>query len=386
MERIVDTFEIIEKNLLENSFIKRFLDNSSDKLIYTNYLNRMIKYLVLTDESINDINEVIELFLKKNVKIITILDIFHLVKKEFIEINKNKNINITDVYEAMEAKQNFFIHQYVETYFKKFSNMSLLLEELELKELEFEKQNKIFEEYKRAVDYSSIVSKTDSKGVIEYVNDNFCKISGYSRDELIGEYHNIIRHPDEPKELYEELWDTIKSGKVWQGKIKNRRKDSSTYIVEATIMPILDINGNIQEYIAIRKDITEAENQKLDYELLKATEMRDNVNKAISISNQEFINNIPIASIYIDKEDTIINYNDEFLELFNIAEDNELIDKIENYEASIYDVCSSLDDIIWKYEIDTVDNKLKIELKNSEKSNLVISVKEIEDKFLVLFY
>jgi len=116
--------------------------------------------------------------------------------------------------------------------------------------------------YKLAIDKSSIVSKTDLKGIITYVNDMFCKASGYTREELIGSSHNIVRHPDVPKEEFKNMWDTIQNKQIWKGTIKNRRKDGSAYIVNATIIPILDNKGEISEYVAVRHDITELEASK----------------------------------------------------------------------------------------------------------------------------
>ncbi len=116
--------------------------------------------------------------------------------------------------------------------------------------------------YKKAIDKSSIVSKTDTHGIITYVNKMFCNVSGYSEEELLGRSHNIVRHPDVPSEVFKDMWDTIQSKKVWKGVIKNRRKDGSAYIVQATITPILDSDNNILEYVAVRHDITELEESK----------------------------------------------------------------------------------------------------------------------------
>ena len=115
----------------------------------------------------------------------------------------------------------------------------------------------ILEEYKNAVDRSSIVSKTNKKGIITYVNEQFCDISGYTREELLGHPHKLVRHVDMPKEAFKEMWATILAKKAWSGLVKNRKKDGSSYVVEATINPILDHNGEIEEFIAIRNDITE---------------------------------------------------------------------------------------------------------------------------------
>ena len=116
--------------------------------------------------------------------------------------------------------------------------------------------------YKTAIDTSSIVSKTDVKGIITYVNKMFCDVSGYEKDELIGRSHNIIRHPEMPQKLFEEMWDTIQAKKIWKGMIKNKNKDGTSYIVNATILPILDSNDKIIEYVAVRHDVSELEKNK----------------------------------------------------------------------------------------------------------------------------
>jgi len=116
----------------------------------------------------------------------------------------------------------------------------------------------LLEEYKEAANQSSIVSKTDQKGIITYINDEFCKISGYSREELIGKNHNIVRHPDNPKSIFENMWHTIKDKKkIWKGVVRNRAKNGKSYYVDSLVMPIIDLQGNILEYISLRHDITE---------------------------------------------------------------------------------------------------------------------------------
>ena len=126
---------------------------------------------------------------------------------------------------------------------------------------EFSNSQSLLEQYKSSVDRSFIVSKTDKHGIITYVNDEFCKISGYSRDELLGKSHNIIRHPDVDAGVFKEMWHTIKDKKEpWFGEIQNRAKDKTVYWTKAIINPILDSNQNIIEYIGIRTDVTELEN------------------------------------------------------------------------------------------------------------------------------
>jgi len=103
-----------------------------------------------------------------------------------------------------------------------------------------------------------IVSQTDKKGHIIYANDDFCKITGYSKDELIGKPHNINRHPDMPKAAFEDLWKTIKSGKIWQGIVKNLAKDGSYYWVNAKIYPSTSPSGEIR-YVSVRIKPTDKE-------------------------------------------------------------------------------------------------------------------------------
>jgi len=112
---------------------------------------------------------------------------------------------------------------------------------------------------------SSIVTKADLSGLITYVNSAFCKVTGYSQEESIGRPHNIVRHPDNPNDLYKEMWETIKSKKVWKGILKNKGK-LSDYWVDLTILPILDDKNEIVEYIAVRHEITQVieQQQKLD--------------------------------------------------------------------------------------------------------------------------
>jgi methyl-accepting chemotaxis protein len=98
----------------------------------------------------------------------------------------------------------------------------------------------------------TLLSKTDAHGIIVFANDAFCNVSKYSRNELIGRSHNIVRHPDMPKRLFEIFWETIQKGEIFRGIIKNMAKDSSHYWVKATIMPVMDEEKHIIRYIGAR--------------------------------------------------------------------------------------------------------------------------------------
>ncbi|MGA1931886.1 response regulator [Arcobacter sp. YIC-464] len=128
------------------------------------------------------------------------------------------------------------------------------------------KQKKELEKYLNAIDNVAIVSKTDTKGRITFANEIFCEMAQYTREELYGSHHNIVRHPDMPKAAFQDLWKTVKNGDTWQGKVKNRAKDGSAYYVNATIIPIFDDLGDeIIEYVGIRFLTTNDELEKREF-------------------------------------------------------------------------------------------------------------------------
>ena len=187
-------------------------------------------------------------------------------------------------------------------------------------------KQKLLDEYKLAVDDSAIVSKADTRGIITFINDKFCKISGYTEEELIGKNHNIVRHPDMPSEVFKDMWQTIKNKRPWSGVVKNLKKDGTTYYVQSTINPIVDYDGNIVEYIGIRTDITEIEEIKLELkENLKTS--NKNFSQAYKIS-QEYQKAIDESNI-LSRADTngVITYvNDMFCEISGYSRE-ELIGK-----------------------------------------------------------
>jgi len=156
-----------------------------------------------------------------------------------------------------------------EGYISKPTNLDALFQKIErirkakAAQAEIAETRALMSEYLKALDVSVIFSKTDLSGKITYANEAFVSISGYSRDELIGSPHNIVRHPDMPSATFKELWGTIQSGQTWKGVIKNRKKDGSSYTVESTIIPILNNKNEICEYIALRYDITNIHNYNI---------------------------------------------------------------------------------------------------------------------------
>lgn len=147
------------------------------------------------------------------------------------------------------------------------------------------KDDVLLTQYKDAVDKSCIFSKTDKNGIITYTNDLFCQISGYSREELIGKTHAVIRHPDTDTVIFTSIWNTIQQGEIWHGIIKNKKKDGSCYYVNSTIYPIKNGNLEIVEYISIRQDVSAIIKNK----------------KLLEICSNDPITNLPTREKLIEK-------------------------------------------------------------------------------------
>jgi PAS domain S-box-containing protein len=198
--------------------------------------------------------------------IMPIMDGFELIE-EIKKINSEQVFMMVtgldskeDLIRAIELRVNYFIEKPVKP--KKFKQV---LEEATIlvnQKKELALSNLILSQYKHAIDESTILSKTDIDGKLTYVNKEFCKISKFTEEELIGKNHNIVRHPDMSSDFFKNIWKTIKAKKQWRGIVKNRAKDGTDYIVDALITPFLDMDGNIIEFIAIRHDITKLEQYK----------------------------------------------------------------------------------------------------------------------------
>jgi PAS domain S-box-containing protein len=144
---------------------------------------------------------------------------------------------------------------------------------------------------KYAIDQSAIVATTDTKGTITFVNDKFCEISKYSREELLGEDHRILNSGFHPKDFMRDLWVTIANGRIWRGEIRNRAKDGTIYWVDTTIVPFLD-GGKPYQYMAIRYEVT---NRKRSEDLLREQAALARLGEMAAVVAHEVKN--PIAGI-----------------------------------------------------------------------------------------
>ncbi len=182
----------------------------------------------------------------------------------------------------------------------------------ELDGLNFTLDNNInyLKQFKKAVEEASIFSITDANGIIKEVNKNFETISGYTKEELIGKPHSIVRHEDMPREVFQDLWETIQSGKIWKGIVKNKCKNGKAYHVVSEIMPIYNPDGSLLEYISIRNDVTELEEYRevLKSELdIKNKSLEENIHY---IEQYERAIDSSLAILKTDR-DNVIHYANE---------------------------------------------------------------------------
>ena len=242
---------------------------------------------------------------------------------------------------------------------------------------ELEENATLLKEYKDVVDESSLVSKTDLEGNITYVNDTFCRTSQYSREELIGKNHNVVRDPNMSNFIFKKLWHNIKRGKIWRGLISNVAKDGSLYYVSATIMPIFDTNHEIQEFIAIRQDVTKQIESK------KRIQEKEKLIKAI-FDNQDAI------VISTSKSEGMLSVNKKLFEILDF-------NSFEEFKAKYYCICELfleeegyvyiskypnwLDDIA--NDTLTIQHKVRMIVRDGSKHTFTIFVKKINSQYII---
>lgn len=167
-----------------------------------------------------------------------------------------------------------------------------------------------FESFAKATDEGNLVSKSDINGKITYVNDNFCKVTGFSKEEVVGKSHNIVRHPDSDSSVFKELWQTIKAKKTWKGTLKNKKKDGGFYWVDINISPILNNYGEIVEYVAIRHDITQMVHQRDELEASAQTDHLTGVGNRFKLINDIKNNKKDSLSLALINIDNFSEIND----------------------------------------------------------------------------
>ncbi|MCV6606677.1 MAG: EAL domain-containing protein [Campylobacterales bacterium] len=239
-----------EYEILKNEFVKKNLFQSANKIYYKGTLscqNNCVDLSVVLSSDNSSFQELNRSFLTKSLGLISLFIL--LVFFGYVMTRRLLIAPVNKVIEDAGAKtynENLSFLKEINAIGKKLYGTALSLNE-----------------YKKAVDVSSIVSKGDIDGNITYVNDKFCHETGYAREELIGKPHSLLRDPQVPSEIFTQMWQTIKiEKKPWSGYLSNLTKDGSSKHVKLTITPILDDNYNIVEFVALRENITELVNSK----------------------------------------------------------------------------------------------------------------------------
>ena len=195
----------------------------------------------------------------------------------------------------------------------------------------YKSQKEQMQKYIDIINQEAIVSRMDLDGFITYVNDGFEEVSGYTKEELIGQNYNILRHPEMSKSVFDELWGSIKNGNVWEGVLKEKGKNDQAFFLSTKIMPIFDISGkNITEYIFVSFLVTDMENKKRSQHrklIEQITEYKKTISK-ITQDNKELLNRIEtISSSIYNIEDSKKSYelkNKQLLQQISAYESNKL--------------------------------------------------------------
>ncbi|EKE27373.1 MAG: Sensor protein [uncultured bacterium (gcode 4)] len=219
------------------------------------------------------------------------------ISTRFLAFIKQKKLEIDDLLQITIILKNCIIEHFLDHDLRVLNQITVIFDKItnNLSKNYNDIVIKLLKEYTNAIDNSNIISKTDIYWTIIEVNEAFCKLSGYTRDEMVWKPHNIVRHPDMPKETFRDMWETIKNKKIWKWVVKNRTKDNWSYWVKATVVPIVDEYDQIIEYISIRTEITELKeaykNLEEYTEALNETNLVLKMNKGWSIEsvNEEFL-------------------------------------------------------------------------------------------------
>jgi diguanylate cyclase (GGDEF)-like protein/PAS domain S-box-containing protein len=255
---------------------------------------------------------------------IFILFITFLVSFRFV----NKSI-VNPLKELKESIKNIKNDKYEEITIDKYDEISIIKKDFNKLSKTLKDNISFLNSYKSVMDEGSIVTKSDLKGNITYANDNFYKVSGYSKNETIGSPHSIVRDPQTPKSVFENLWKTIQSKNVWKGILKNRKKDGSFYWVDIAIQPIVNSKNEIIEYIAVRHEITELIKQREKLDSLVNKDLLTNLGNRFKLSND--IRKNSKNSIAILNVDNFRQVNDFYGHAFG----DKLIQKLSEILSSL---------------------------------------------------
>jgi PAS domain S-box-containing protein len=242
--------------------------------------------------------------------------------------------------------------------FKDITSTKLKEDELLESNVRVNEEKKKYENFVYALNQAAIVATTDKKGRIVFANQNFCNISGLGLNEILGKTHGVVNSGYHSKEFFSHLWDTILKGEVWHGEVCNRKKNGDLYWVDSTIIPLQDRQGNIEQFIAIRFDITTRKN--LEEKLIRSqkSEKKANTAKSQFLANMSHEIRTPMNAIvgltevllesHLDKEqrghlEVIARSSNHLLSIINDILD---VSKIEAGQMELEKIPFSLEAIL----------------------------------------
>ncbi len=240
-----DFFNLLFKNRTfeDDAYVDNFVEN---------YLDGVFDYFmdaIARDISIGECPAMHSLLLHLKDRDIGVSELFSMcnhLRKIIINFTYESKIDSQELFNEITYlfDENFksILHFYTDTVFQK--------------EQEISRSVKLLSEYKKALDDSALISKTDINGVITYVNDKLVKLCGFSRDELVGKKHNVMKHNDMSNDYYQNLWRELKQNNIFKGTIKNRKKNGKAFYIDVTIVKINDPYDDSSEYMSVAYDIT----------------------------------------------------------------------------------------------------------------------------------
>lgn len=247
------------------------------------------------------------------------------------------------------------------------------------------KSNQEIPNIKKILDEFALISITDKNGTITYANDMFCKVSKYSKEELLGQNHRILKSGYHPPEFYEDLRKTISSGKIWKNDIKNMAKDGSFYWVKTTIIPILDNKGKPEQYTSIRVDITKQKELEKNLILMVQDKTRklEQINEELIQSESKFKNlyhSSPDMFRTINTDGVILNCNDVYAKKLGYSRDEVIGESIFNHVTK-----DSLDAMhksfeAWKDGAIPINHKVQMRRKNGTSFPAFVKASNLYDK------
>ncbi|PHQ65800.1 MAG: hybrid sensor histidine kinase/response regulator [Sulfurimonas sp.] len=349
----------------------------------------LMKYIfsVITANNIYQLSEIEPVEIDNKIfnkdKLSVHLNLLYAKRKSLIELNKElieydiyvdlnrATAHVNSVMEHLKKETSFIVRTlFLSTLFLIIFGLIVYVKEV-LTRQEADRLKKELQQFVDALNESAIVSKSDPQGLITFVNDKFCEMSGYSKEELIGKEHNIIRHPDMPASVFTDLWKTIRNKEVFKATIKNRTKSGEAYYVDSVIVPMLGVNNEIVEYLAVRYDVTElvksrdaalmAEKAKDEFLSNMSHELRTPLNAISGFSS------ILQRQIKDEKHSRYLqNILDSSSQLIGLINDILDLSKLQSGKFSLdyhaFEIYSNLYSLADRFSADIESSKLKMNL------------------------